>query len=91
MLAPTVEMQIWTGEERPQLKEPNYQAYTSLGAFVPYHRPSSLPVPYAVRVEYRGRRQAKPRKGQIVKWARSFAREAGEFFVGAFQPVREAL
>lgn len=86
---PTSEMAVWTGDEEPvtyAAPVPEWGTFTDLGPFIP-KRGSNLPTPYAYRREYSGARRPKLRWGQIRKAAASALREAGDFLVGAFQPV----
>lgn len=68
------------------------QSYTELGPYV--HRKAmrtSLPTPYAVRLSHVGRHGVRARRGHFLRWAHSVLREFGDFMVGAFQPIKEAL
>lgn len=84
----TLEMPVWTHDGPPPAVGIEYGVYTSLGPF----RPNRLPVvrPHAYRVEHKAKHQPRVR-GQFTKWAASVWREAGEFLVGAFQPIRDAI
>lgn len=90
----TLEMPLWTSEETaPRELYPEPVAYTVLGPYVPYSQrvAARSMVPYARRVEHSARHGVRRAKGQILRWAHSKAREIGEFWVGAFQPIKEAF
>lgn len=92
----TAEMPLWTGEEdAPEPISPDWslQQFTVLPPYVPFwaKHSTSLPVPYARRVEHEARHTPRPVRGQLKKWAANVWREAGEFMVGAFQPIRDAI
>ena len=89
-LEPTAEMEVWTGDEEPVLLPVQWGTYTELGPFKPNHS-RTLPVVYARRVEHSGRHHVRAEWGQLRRWARSVWREAGEFLVGAFIPIRDAI
>lgn len=86
--ATTMEMPVWTDDGPPPAVEIEYGIYTALGPF----RPNRLPVvtPHAYRVQHRAAHRPRPR-GSFSKWAASVWRDAGEFLVGAFQPIRDAV
>ncbi len=91
-LLATAEMPLWTHDGPPPAPVWDATDYgTGLEPYVPFWaQPGArLPQPYARRVEHEARHFPKPGKA-FAKWARSAAREVGEFFVGAFQPVKEA-
>lgn len=93
-LLATVEMPIWTHDGPPPAPVWVAVEYpTGLPPYVPFWaKPiANLPTPYARRVEHNGRHFPKLRKGSLAKWAVNAWREAGEFLVGAFQPIKEAF
>lgn len=89
-IEPTAEMLLWTGDEEPRLAPVVWGTYTSLGPFVPNHS-KPVTVVYASRVAHSGRHQVRARWGQLRRWAASAWREVGEFLIGAFQPIRDAV
>lgn len=91
-ILPTLEMPVWVEDtDPPAALAPEWADYgTGLGPFKPNRLPPMGQV-YARRIEHAARHFPKPRKGSLAKWARSVAREVGDFFVGAFQPIREAV
>ena len=81
----TREMPVWVDETAPPADE--WGVYTDLGPFKPNRLPAVTP--FARRVEHAAAHAPRLRKS-FTKWAKSMAREAGDFLVGAFQPVKEA-
>jgi hypothetical protein len=89
VLEPTAEMALWVGDEEPRLAQRAPIVYTSLGEFVPKRR-NPIGQVYARRIEHVAKHLPRPKRGSFTKWAHSVLRDAGEFLVGAFQPVKEA-
>lgn len=89
VMEPTAEMQLWVGDEDPRLAPVAWGSYTELGPFKPKARRRGAY--YAKRVEHAAKHFPRPQRGSLAKWAHSKAREIGEFWVGAFQPIREAF
>jgi hypothetical protein len=90
-LADTAEMPAWTGEQDAPRAAYSWGVYTELGEFVPRWHVAGPAVTYAARRDHSARHTPKARWGQMRKWAVNVWREAGEFLVGAFQPIRNAV
>lgn len=88
-LADTAEMPSWNNDGEAPTAVYTWQSYTMLGPYVPAW--SRRPVPYAVRRDHEPRHGVRARWGSLRKWASNAARELGDFIVGAFQPIREAI
>lgn len=89
-LADTAAMPLWLGEQEAPQGLYTWASYTELGPYVPaWSRPRA--VPYAVRRDHEGRHNVRARWGSLRKWAKNACRELGDFMVGAFQPIREAI
>lgn len=71
------------------MPEIEFIAHTELGAFKPRSRVADI-VPYATRVAYRSSRRVRLTRSPL-RWAHSALRSAGEFFVGAFAPILDAV
>jgi hypothetical protein len=90
-LADTAAMPIWTGEEPAPDGQYEWGSYTELGPFSPRWRTIGPAVTYAARRDHKPRHTPKVRWGQIRKYVATVWREAGEFLVGAFQPIKGAI
>lgn len=90
-LVDTAEMPVWTGERDAPMARYTWGEYTSLGPFKPQWRVAGPSATYAARRDHQGRHNVKARWGSLRRWARNVARELGDFMVGAFQPIREAI
>jgi hypothetical protein len=89
-LVDTAEIPMWTSDDDAPRSSYAWGVYTELGPFKPAWRNGSS-VPYARRVEHAARHEVKARWGSLRRWAVNVWREAGEFAVGAFQPIRDAI
>lgn len=85
----TVEMPLWTGEEAAP--DAPWGVYTALGPFIPYANRVKQMVPYAQRVEHVARHNLRLGWRNLRRVAVNVWRESGEFLVGAFQPIRDAI
>lgn len=84
----TQEMPVWTDES--DAPGPEWGTYTVLGPYTPRRVSVALPVPYARRNAHKGSHYPRPGR-DLKRWASSMWRQAGEFLVGAFQPIRDAI
>ena len=85
-LADTANMPIWNSEADAPNGFYVGGSYTALGPYKPAWAESS-PVSLETRRDHHGRHNVKARWGSLRRWARNAARELGDFFVGAFQPI----
>lgn len=86
-LADTASMPVWNSEKDAPNGFYIWGSYTELGPFKPRWDVNNT-VPYAVRRDHKGRHNPKARWGHLRKLAKTVWREVGDYFVGAFQPVR---